>query len=69
MLINMDPKIAEIFRNSTAVSTSNGNSHNLMKFTSKIRRSKLEILADKSEQLKRMKKIETQIAENKKLET
>ena len=43
MNIDMDPEIAEIYRASTAVSVTKGNSHNLMKMTAKRRRSKQQI--------------------------
>jgi hypothetical protein len=47
MYIELDPEVAEIFRNSRAVSTNQGNSYNLMKAGAKRRRSKQQILDDK----------------------
>ena len=47
-LINMDPEIARVFRQSTQVSTTNGTSCHLMKSSAKRRRTKAEILADRA---------------------
>ena len=47
MLVSLDPEIARIFLESTAVSTSKGNSHNLMKFSAQRRRTNQEIQLEK----------------------
>ena len=46
--ISMDPEIANVFRASTQVSTTNGTSCHLMKSKAKRRRTKAEILADRA---------------------
>ena len=46
-MINMDPAIAEIFSQSTSVSTQKGVSSNLMKIGAKRRRTKIEIEEEK----------------------
>ena len=43
MIVSLDPEIAKIFNQSTAVSVSKGNSAHLMKFSAKRRRTKQEI--------------------------
>ena len=58
MLIHMDPEIAQIFSQSTAVSMSKGTSSFLMKATSKRRRTKQEI--DEEKQLEMARKAEIQ---------
>ena len=47
MMINMDPAVAEIFSQSTSVSTHKGVSSHLMKVGSKRRRTKFEIEEEK----------------------
>ena len=47
MLVSLDPDIAKIFAQSTAVSVSRGTGAHLMKLSSKRRRSKQEILLEK----------------------
>ena len=47
MFIELDAEVAEAFRNSRAVSTNQGNSHNLMKAGAKRRRTKQQILEEK----------------------
>jgi hypothetical protein len=42
----MDPTVAEVFLSSTAVSTTNGRSYNMLKVGSKRRRTKSQIDAD-----------------------
>jgi hypothetical protein len=42
-IIDMDPTVAEVFLSSTAVSTTNGRSYNMLKVGSKRRRSKAQI--------------------------
>ncbi len=42
-IIDMDPTVAEVFLSSTAVSTTNGRSFNMLKVGSKRRRSKAQI--------------------------
>ena len=44
----MDPTVADVFLGSTAVSTTNGRSFNMLKVGSKRRRSKAQVEADKS---------------------
>jgi len=62
MMINMDPAIAEIFSQSTAVSTQKGVSSNLMRVGAKRRRTKLEIeeerLMEQQERNQVLEKIE-----------
>ena len=43
MYIELDPEIAEIYKNCRAVSTTNGKSYQMMKAGSKPRRTKAEI--------------------------
>ena len=45
-IIDMDPTVAEVFLSSTAVSTTNGRSFNMLKIGSKRRRTKDQIEAD-----------------------
>ena len=45
-IIDMDPTVAEVFLGSTAVSTTNGRSYNMLKVGSKRRRTKDQIEAD-----------------------
>ena len=47
-IIDMDPTVADVFLGSTAVSTTNGRSFNMLKVGSKRRRSKAQVEADKS---------------------
>ena len=53
MLVSLDPDIARIFSESTAVSVSKGNSAHLMKFSAQRRRTRQEIQLEK--QLKMQK--------------
>ena len=50
MFIELDPEIAEMFNQSSAVSTSHGSSFNLMKASAKRRRSKKQIEKEKLEE-------------------
>ena len=54
----MDPAIAEIYRQSKAVSTSQGASYQLLKATSKRRRTKQQIIEQEEEE--RRQKLEIQ---------
>ena len=51
MMIDMDEDIAKVFRESTSVSLTKGNSAHLMKISSKRRRTKREIEEEKQEDL------------------
>ena len=69
-IIDMDPTVADIFLNSTSVSTTNGRSYNMLKIGSKRRRSKAQIEADKasgkasaSETMEAINKLNKRIAE------
>ena len=50
MMIHMDPEIAQIFLQSSSVSTTKGTSSFLMKASSKRRRTRLEIDEDKQQE-------------------
>ena len=56
--IELDPEIAEIFRASKAVSTSNGKAYHLFKASAKRRRTKEEIQDDKLAEAARKLEIE-----------
>jgi small-conductance mechanosensitive channel len=62
MNIMMDPEIARIYQASTAVSTSNGNSFNLMKMTAKRRRGKQQIKEEQQEADLRQREITEKLA-------
>ena len=63
MMIDMDPEIAKIFQESTAVSTSKGNSSFLMKASSKRRRTKQEIDEDKAREKLKEQEIDDKLNE------
>lgn len=58
----MDPEVAQVFRNSTAVSTANGSSFQMMKMTAVRRRGKQEILDAKAAEARKQAEIEAKLA-------
>ena len=63
-MIELDPEIAEIYQRSRAVSTLNGNSHNLMKAGSKRRRTRKEIKEEKLKEEVKKAEIEVKLREH-----
>ena len=66
--IVMDPKIAEIYRNSKAVSTNNGASFNMLKAGVKRRRTKQEIKEQEEEERQRQAAIEEKLQKLERME-
>ena len=60
--VEMDPEVAQVFRNSTAVSTANGSSFQMMKMTAVRRRGKQEILDAKAAEARKQAEIEAKLA-------
>ena len=63
MIVSLDPEIAKIFSQSTAVSVSKGNSAHLMKFSAKRRRTKQEIQDQKQQESREKIRMELKLAE------
>ena len=61
LYIEMDAEVAEVYNNSKAVSTNHGSSFNLMKASSKRRRSKKQIEEEKAEEAMRILNFETKM--------
>ena len=57
LFIELDEEVAEVFNQSTAVSTSNGSSFQLMKASAKRRRSKKQIKAEKEQEERQQREI------------
>ena len=62
MLIEMDPAIAQIFKNSSHVSVSKGTSSALMKANAKRRRSKQQIKEEEKQAEQRQNEINQKLA-------
>jgi hypothetical protein len=67
MLVSLDPDIARIFAESTAVSVSKGSSHHLMKASAQRRRTTQEIQLEKQLRIQKQAEIEKKLAELEKL--
>ena len=63
MNIQMDPEIAAIFRSSTAVSTNNGRSFNMMRITAQRRRGKAQIREEKLREQEQLQETERKLKE------
>ena len=61
MYVELDPELAEILKNSNAVSTSKGNSYQLFKASAKRRRTKQEIEEEKQEEERKKLEIELKL--------
>ena len=64
----MDPEIAEIYKKSKAVSTSQGSSYNLMKASAKRRRSKKQIEEEKKQEELRKADVENKLQQYEEME-
>ena len=62
LYIEMDPEIAEIYKQRKAVSTSQGSSFNLMKASAKRRRSKKQIEEEKKQEELKQQEIQDKMA-------
>ena len=67
MLVSLDPDIARIFSESTAVSVSKGNSAHLMKFSAQRRRTRQEIQLEKQLKVQKQIEIDKKLAELEKI--
>ena len=68
MYIELDPEIAEIYKNCKAVSTTNGKSYQMMKVGAKPRRTKAEIEEQKLQEAAEKKDIEQKLKEHAEME-